>query len=338
MEKQLPGRVLEALYNLGLADPEIPVVATPLIGGVASDIWRVSQGNCIYCVKQALSRLKVAQSWEVPVERNAYEVAWFREVARLCPDAVPRVLGHDIDAGVFVMDYLEPELFPNWKQQLMSGRVNSDTAMRVADTLVHIHAGTAGDRDIANRFPEDDLFHAIRLEPYFLATAKAQPALLPVLTRLVDSVLDNKKALIHGDVSPKNILVGSRGPVILDAECAWYGDPAFDIAFLLNHLLLKSIYNPAFADLYRQCFDVMTLQYLSGVDWESVSDLQARVAAMLPALFLARVDGKSPVEYLPGDQQQALVRTIALPLIIEPLKTIEAVGDYCFSAQAKRNV
>ena len=119
MEKQLPGRVLEALYNLGLADPEIPVVATPLIGGVASDIWRVSQGNCIYCVKQALSRLKVAQSWEVPVERNAYEVAWFREVARLCPDAVPRVLGHDIDAGVFVMDYLEPELFPNWKQQLM---------------------------------------------------------------------------------------------------------------------------------------------------------------------------------------------------------------------------
>ena len=72
-----------------------------------------------------------------------------------------------------------------------------------------------------------------------------------------------KRALVHGDVSPKNILVGPRGPVFLDAECAWYGDPAFDLAFCLNHLLLKCLWTPRRGAGFLACFDALAAAYLA---------------------------------------------------------------------------
>ncbi len=110
--------------------------------------------------------------------------------------------------------------------------------------------------------------------------------------------MQTKHALVHGDVSPKNILNGPRGPVLLDPECAFYGDPAFDLAFCLNHLLLKCLWTPAARHGFMACFTSLKDSYLSLVDWEPMTDIEARTARLLPGLFLARVDGKSPVEYI----------------------------------------
>ena len=117
-------------------------------------------------------------------------------------------------------------------------------------------------------------------------------------------------ALVHGDVSPKNILVGPDGPVFLDAECAWYGDPAFDLAFCLNHLLLKCVWVPSAKEKLLQCFSVLSSSYLQRF---SSGNLEERTASLLPALLLARVDGKSPVEYL-DEAQRSFVRERARSL------------------------
>ena len=171
-------------------------------------------------------------------------------------------------------------------------------AADVARRLARIHAATAADPAVAGEFPTDAIFHAIRLEPYLLATARAHPDLAAPLERLAAVTAATKRALVHGDVSPKNILVGPRGPVFLDAECAWWGDPAFDLAFCLNHLLLKCLWTPPARAGFLACFDALAAAYLAGVDWEPPAALEARAARLLPGLFLARVDGKSPVEYL----------------------------------------
>jgi aminoglycoside phosphotransferase (APT) family kinase protein len=188
--------------------------------------------------------------------------------------------------------------------------------------LARIHAATAGDAAVAAAFATDAGFHAIRLEPYLLATARRHPDLAPRLAGLAERTAATRAALVHGDVSPKNILVGARGPVFLDAECAWYGDPAFDLAFCLNHLLLKCLWVPASAPKFLECFDVLVAAYLRGF---SPAGLEARAATLLPGLLLARVDGKSPVEYLNAEAQKARVRAAARTLLIDPVDTLGAV-------------
>ena len=151
-------------------------------------------------------------------------------------------------------------------------------------------------RAVAAEFPTDAIFHAIRLEPYLLATARAHPDLAPQLEGLVATTQANKRALVHGDVSPKNILVGPAGPVFLDAECAWWGDPAFDLAFCLNHLLLKCLWTPRARDGFLTCFDAMVDTYLAGVRWEAAdaagSPRRASAAWIVPGAGGWQVAGR----------------------------------------------
>ncbi len=176
------------------------------------------------------------------------------------------------------------------------------------------------------RFPTDAIFHAIRLEPYLVATGRAHCDLAGRLAALVEVTRTTRRVLVHGDFSPKNILVGPAGPVILDAECAWYGDPAFDLAFVLNHLLLKGAWRPEWRERYAAAFNALVCAYIEHVAWEPRAVLEARTAALLPGLMLGRIDGKSPVEYLTGDADRDAVRGFARALLVDPEATLGAIA------------
>ena len=202
---------------------------SPLPGGVSSDIWRVDLPDGPVCVKRALARLKVDAVWEVPVERSRYEWAWMQETARVDPTWVPPLVAQDPPSSCLVMGFLDPADHPLWKARLRRGEAHEPTARTVGARLAAIHRATAGRADLRERFDTGGIFHAIRLEPYLLATAERHPDLRPRLAGLAAATAETRLALVHGDVSPKNILLGRDGPVLLDAECAWYGDPAFDL-------------------------------------------------------------------------------------------------------------
>ena len=224
------------------------------------------------------------------------------------------------------MAYLSPDTHPVWKDLLRAGVVDSGTAAAVGGAIGRIHAATADRADVAARFETDDLFHALRLEPYLEATARAHPRLAPRLTALIKTTRTTKRVLVHGDFSPKNLLIGPAGPVILDAECAWYGDPAFDLAFVLNHLLLKGAWQPQWRARYVDAFAALTVAYLAHVGWESPANCEARAAALLPALMLARIDGKSPAEYLTQNEQKDAIRAFAQSFIVEPVATVGEIA------------
>ena len=292
---------------------------------MSSDIYRADLPSGVVCVKRALPKLKVAADWEVPVERNRYEVEWLRVAAGIVPAAVPRLLGEDRVAGAFVMTWLPPEQYPTWKSLLAAGIATPATAQQVGDVLGRIHAATADNGDIARRFATDALFYAIRLDPYLVTAARMNPAQAERLQALVATTAATKRVLVHGDFSPKNILIGPHGPVIVDAECAWYGDPAFDLAFVVNHLLLKSAWQPQWRGQYASMASELVAAYRARVSWEPWSALDARTAALLPGLLLARVDGKSPVEYLAEAGAREGVRRFAREYLDTPAPSVDAI-------------
>jgi len=317
--------VKASLVRMGLLHRDENPSIRRLGGGVSSDIFCVDLEEGPVCVKRALPRLRVSAEWRAPVERNRFEQAWLALVAEIRPDAAPELLGVDAEQGLFAMRYLDDETHTSLKALLKRGVARLDTAREVGARMGEIHGATAGNALVASRFASDSIFEAIRIEPYLLATAKVHPKLGKRLTTLASETLANRIALVHGDVSPKNIMVGPLGPVFLDAECAWYGDPAFDLAFCLNHYLLKCLLRPATGDEFLACFDALTEAYLERVDWESQAALEARAAALLPALLLARVDGKSPVEYLQAEDERKKVRRVASKLLRSPAERLAEI-------------
>ena len=300
--------LLPALQRMGLCSPDTHVKFTALTGGVSSLIVKVETADHVFCVKRALPQLKVAVLWEAPVRRNRDEAAWLKFARDVAPTSVPQVLGEDEQDCIFAMSYLPVDRYTVWKQPLLDGTVNPSTAVAMAQLLVCLHAASADNLDLCRSFDHDDDFVAIRLSPYFLFTAEKHPHSAQALNRLVTQTLLHKKVLIHGDVSPKNILIGPDGPVLLDAECACWGDPAFDLAFVLTHLMLKCVWRPANAAAYLHSFDLLSNTYLQAVTWESPAALEARTCDLLAGLLLARVDGKSPVEYLRENWQHEFIR------------------------------
>jgi fructosamine-3-kinase len=324
VNKPPPAELLDALHRMGLLPTGAHATGERLTGGVSSDIWRIDLPAGPICVKRALAKLRVAADWHAPVERNRYEARWMLRANAAVQGAAPKLLGLDEAGGTLAMQFLPPGDHPLWKARLHAGDADPAFAAQVAASLARIHAATAATPVTAADFPTDRIFYDIRLEPYLVATARAHPDLAPRLNELVATTQANRRALVHGDVSSKNILRGPHGPVFLDAECAWWGDPAFDLAFCLNHLLLKCLWTPSASAGFLACYDALADTYRAHVAWEPPDALESRTARLLPGLFLARVDGKSPVEYITAEADKNRVRRTARALLIRP---VDRLGD-----------
>jgi aminoglycoside phosphotransferase (APT) family kinase protein len=321
----------EALLPPMLASAGIAVTGrlevAPLTGGVSSDIVRVTlPDGRAFCAKRALAQLKVAARWEAPLERNHYEIAWLRRAGAIVPGAAPQVIAEDREHGIALLEYLAPGDYSLWKTDLLAGRADPQVPLRVADALGRIHAATLNDASAAAEFPTDHLIDALRFDPYLRYLAGRYPELAPQILAAMDRSRGTHLALVHGDVSPKNILVSVHDghPVLLDAECAWYGDPAFDAAFCLNHLVLKSIHLPELGSTLIEQAQGFAAAWLEHFPTALRAGIETRVAALLPCLMLARVDGKSPVEYLTEGARET-VRRRAMPLIRRPPSRVDTV-------------
>jgi aminoglycoside phosphotransferase (APT) family kinase protein len=313
------------LRDHALLGPGEQVTMTPLTGGVSSDLWKVELPAGAICVKGALAQLKVAQPWFAPVSRNHIEYRWLEWAHSLRPGQVPRVLAHDEQAGLFAMEYLPPTSYPVWKALLLAGHVDAAVAHAVGDLVGHLHSASAADPGSRVRFSTDQNFDALRIGPYLRVTARAHPELEERFAALAQRTASTHLAVVHGDVSPKNVLLGAAGPVLIDAECAWFGDPAFDVAFCLNHLLIKSVKLPRCGEALHAAAHALADAHAARIDWEPPPALAERTVSLLPALALARIDGSSPVDYLDEAERES-VRRIGRDLLATPAVTLD---DLC---------
>lgn len=309
--------------SLGLCRSDEVSSIRRLTGGVASDIAAVTFGGQTVCVKFALEKLRVNEDWFAPIHRGKTEFAWLTVASHVVPKAVPKLYGWSDSENGFAMEYIDGTDVCLWKSNLLAGAHDKGEACAVATTIGRIHAASTNPKFDRSAFDTAADFESLRIDPYLRFTASRHPDLAPRLITLADRLAQSRLALVHGDVSPKNILMRAGQPIILDAECASMGDPAFDIAFCLNHLLLKSIHLPECRTNLRDATLQFWNAYALQITWEDKNKMEARVTALLPALMLARIDGKSPVEYL-SEVSRTAVRAIARPLIKTPVENIRA--------------
>ena len=288
--------LLPRLRDAGLIQSAARV--TPLTGGVSSDIVLVESDSAPIVVKTALEKLRVKDDWFADVSRNRVEQAFFEYAAPIIPESVPRILGGG--DGWFAMEYVGD--MPNWKTSLLAGDINESTARLAGTVLGRLHAASWLDDDARSRFDTLANFHALRIEPYLLTTAIRIPEAAGILRAEAARLGETKLALVHGDYSPKNLLTGPQRLIVLDAECAWFGDPAFDTAFVLTHLHLKALLHPHATALAPAFWSAYTTA--------CGHDLEQRTVRLLLCLLLARVHGKSPVEYLTDAQRGYITRFV----------------------------
>ena len=291
---------------------------TPLTGGVSSEIYRVRDGEHVFAVKRALRKLKVADDWYVDLSRNASEVEYLRTVGQIAPDAVPAVEFASAKDGYFAMEFLGSG-FSNWKTLLLDGVCEPEHARLAARLLAKIHRATWDDAKVRARFETTSNFHQLRLDPYLLTTGRRHPDLESHFTAESARIESTRRCLVHGDYSPKNMLLAKDRLVILDCEVAWFGDPTFDVAFLLNHFLLKSVHRREQRGDYLGLVAAFEQTYAAQLKSEQIGTVFAPLPRLVLMLMLARVDGKSPVEYLRDNEpKKNLIRGFTRDRIAAP--------------------
>lgn len=294
-----------------------------LDGGISNDVLGVRASGVDVVVKQALERLRVKDEWLAKPERILTEGHALELAGKLVPNSVPDVIDLDAEAGVLTIARA-PAGWTSWKADLMQGRIDTDVARRLGLVLGTWHALTLDDPTVRSKFNDVEAFEQLRVDPYHRTVAHRVPEVREAVEALVDTMLSTTRCLVHGDFSPKNFLVGDDALWVIDWEVAHTGDPAFDVAFLLNHLLLKAIHRRQDAVRYRAC----TERFLEGYDGragiERVAGGERHVLAHLGCLLVARVDGKSPAEYLTPDEKTE-VRALGMSVLLDRPDTIADV-------------
>lgn len=303
--------------------PEHLVEVRELSGGVSNLVFRASiGGRPDLILKQSLAKLRVQQDWFCDRRRIFREMQALSLLGPLAPSgSLPIVLFEDRENFLFAMSAAPPES-PTWKSDLLNGIAEPALALQAAA----LHAVFFTAQSIGSHFAGLDLFDQLRLDPYYRATALRHPDLKPFFATAIEQSRTQLTALTHGDWSPKNFLV-NPGPQLfsIDYEVMHYGDPSFDTAFLLNHFLLKAWHRARnralYASLALTYWNELLKLIPKGFEW-----LEASTLRHLGCLHLARVDGKSPVEYL-RPAEQAQVRRFARDLIQNPPRTIAEVFE-----------
>jgi aminoglycoside phosphotransferase (APT) family kinase protein len=200
----------------------------------------------------------------------------------------------------------------SWKEDLLNGTVDTKVTQAVADILSKLHINTMHNKVLSEAFRDNSNFVQLRIDPYLTTTAERHPNIKPMMDDVIESLLSVQTCVVHGDFSPKNLLLLPDQRIwLLDCECAHYGNPAFDIAFCTNHLLLKSVHLKS----VRHLTEAQTL-WASYWKHAHVLNQEKTATRTLAALMLARVDGKSPGEYLTIDDRNK-IRKVARQLILD---------------------
>jgi len=312
--------IREYLVENGIVDEASSCVIELLPGGVSNTVLKIVTEKESYVLKQALPRLNVKEDWFADVRRIITEKDCLKRLNQLIPGQVPQLIYEDEGNLIYIMKFIPAA--ETWKVHLLNGLLDFKIAETVARALATIHSLSANQSAIQERFSNKQIFIELRINPYYQHLKGKHPLLHRIIDDTVEQCLATSQCLVSGDFSPKNILVEGSKITLLDFEVAHYGDPSFDISFLLNHLLLKSVKNKRYKESYLNMMVVLLKEYFQYTPGFSRKELEKSTIRQLALLFLARVDGKSPAEYITSEDDRMWIRNFSYEVLESNIKTM----------------
>jgi fructosamine-3-kinase len=348
-------------HNGHLEADEQPVIRN-LTGGVSNrTVWVQRPGGEAWVLKQALPKLRVSVDWFSSPERIHCEALGLRWLAELAPPGTITPLVFEDHTHHLLAMQAVPQPHDNWKTLLLAGQLVADHVAQFGRLLGTIHRQAYERRaELAAVFEERSFFESLRLEPYYSYTAGQVPPAADFLQRLMAETRACRQTLVHGDYSPKNVLVWQGRLILLDHEVIHWGDPAFDLGFSLTHLLSKAHHLPnqqadfaeaaiSYWQIYAKTLgDTLVASFKSPSFWSSSSinkpetgdqvsrspvsglrsNFEARAVRHTLACLLARVAGRSPLEYL-DEASRIRQREVVLALLSNPPRRVpELINEF----------
>lgn len=292
-----------------------------LSGGVSNKtVWARIEGQPGngWVIKQCLEKLRVQADWFTSPDRLHVEaLALQRMPSLLLRRQVPQFIFEDESAYILAMQAVEMP-HQTLKQYLLRGSVDADHIAEFALMLAMLHAKTAAnlpawEADFSNR----SFYETLRLEAYYSFAAENVPAAAHFLHQLIDDTRAHRLAVVHGDYSPKNIIITSAGLVLLDYEVMHIGDPTFDIGFAMTHLLSKAHHLPdARPALLAAASQFASQVLMASSPLSDTPGYESRAVRQTLGCLMARVAGRSPLEYL-SDAEKTRQREMTLALMAD---------------------
>lgn len=318
-----PDNVIHYLRERGVLEGGL-AHAEALGWGVSNAVLRIHTANGPLIVKQSRPRLRTRDAWYSDIGRVYREQEIMEALYPLLPEqTVPRVLFSDRDNYVFAMSHA-PADARVWKEALLAGDIDVAVAERAGTVLGRIHQASADDAQFQT-FAERTVFEQLRIDPFYVRVQERRPEVAAPVGRLIARMRTANLAVCHGDFTPKNILVHSQGFTLVDYETAHFGDPTMDLGLFLSHLILKAVRTPADRDRFFDLTRAFWRAYEREIRFAAPPELQGAAIAHLGACLLARIDGTSPVDYLPEERQRQMVRQMGRRLLLDPPPSWEAV-------------
>jgi 5-methylthioribose kinase len=306
-----------------------PARVEALGGGVSNIVLRVGTADETFVLKQSRPQLRTRDAWFSDLDRVYREQEVMELLEPLLPPlTVPRVLHSDRANYVFAMSHA-PDGSRVWKESLLAGEVDLGVGERAGTVLGRMHEATATHSAVRERFGDHTVFVQLRVDPFYRRVQERRREVAWAVEPLVEQLLTRKEALCHGDYSPKNILTHEHGFTLVDYETAHHGDPTMDLGFFLSHLVLKAVKQHRSRAEYLELTRVFWRGYAAEARFRPAEELQARGCRHFAVCLLARIDGTSPVDYLPEEPKREAVRRLGRRVLLDGVNRWEDVLAVC---------
>ena len=299
-----------------------------LSGGVSNQVLRVRTANDLFVLKQSRPQLRTRDAWYSDLDRIFREQEVMEALEPVLPlGVVPKVLFVDRPNFVYAMSHA-PEGARVWKADLLAGHVDPARGEQAGRVLGRLHQASAV-QPAFQAFTDHAVYVQLRVDPFYRRIQERRPEVAVPVGQIIEEMLTRQEALCHGDYTPKNMLMHDDGFTLVDYETAHLGDPTMDLGLFLAHLTLKALKLAAHRKALFQTMRAFWQAYADEVRFRPIDDLERRGMWHLGVCLLARIDGTSPVDYLPDPGKRETIRRLGRAILLDGLARWDDAWAWC---------